>query len=129
MLKRIDWTTVIFTALIIVLGIVCYKLYNTTKELEEKRLQEINLLDEKLRQNESIIDSLENKISLRESIIDSLSFSRQEVIIEKKIVIEEVKTLPVTDAVEFLNEKLKVYEKIFEIDSLSNSDDILIWEY
>ena len=129
MLKRIDWTTVIFTVLVIVLGVVCYKLYNTTKELEEKRLQEINLLDEKLRQNESIIDSLENKISLRESIIDSLSFSRQEIIIEKKIVIEEVKNLPVTEAIEFFSEKIKMYEDIFEIDSLSNSDDILIWEY
>lgn len=129
MLKRFDLTTAIFTVLVIILGIACYKLYDINKELEERRQQDINLLDEKLRQNESIIDSLENSISLRESIIDSLSFSRQEIIIEKKVVIEEVRALPTIDAVEFLRKKLKEYEEIFEIDSMSDYSTILLWEY
>lgn len=89
-------------------------------ELKELKQQEINLLDEKLRQNESIIDSLKNDISLRESLIDSLSFSHQKVIIEKKTVIDEVKALPLTDAVEFLRENLKIYEERNKVDSLSD---------
>ena len=129
MLKRFDLMTAIFTVLVIILGIVCYKLYTMNKELEERRQHDINLLDEKLRLNESIIDSLENSISLRESIIDSLSFSRQEIIIEKKVVIEEVRALPTMEAVEFLSKKLKEYEEIFEIDSMSNYSTILLWEY
>lgn len=129
MLKRFDLMTAVFTVLVVVLGVICYKLYNTNLELEERRQHDINLLDEKLRQNESIIDSLENNISLRESIIDSLSFSRQEIIIEKKVVIDEVRALPITDAVEFLSKKLKEYEEIFEIDSLSDYSTILMWEY
>ena len=56
----------------------------------------------------------------KESLIDSLSFSRQEIIIEKKIVIEEVKALPLTDAVEFLKENLKIYEEQNKFNSMSD---------
>ena len=84
MLKKFDITPVVFTLLLIVLGIICYKLYSSKKELEYIKQQEINFLDEKLKRNESIIDSLENNISLRESLIDSLSFSYQNIIEEKK---------------------------------------------
>ena len=108
--------TAIFTVLLIVLGALCYNLYKLNGELEKSKQLEINLLNEKLRQNESIIDSLENNISLRESLIDSLSFSREKIIIEKKIVIDEVKTLPLTESVEFLSKKLKEYEEIFYVD-------------
>lgn len=120
MLKKFDLTTAVFTIMLIILGIICYKLYSAMNELKELKQQEINLLDEKLRQNESIIDSLKNDISLRESLIDSLSFSHQKVIIEKKTVIDEVKALPLTDAVEFLRENLKIYEERNKVDSLSD---------
>ena len=114
MLKKFDLTTAVFTILLVILGIVCYKLYSTLNKLESiesMKQTEINLLDEKLRRNESIIDSLKKDISLRESIIDSLSFFHQKVIIEKEVVIEEVRALPITDAVEFLRENLKIYEE------------------
>ena len=120
MLKKFDLTTAVFTIMLIILGIICYKLYSAMNELKELKQQEINLLDEKLRQNESIIDSLKNDISLRESLIDSLSFSHQKVIIEKKIVIDEVRALPLTDAVEFLRENLKIYEERNKVNSLSD---------
>ena len=111
MLKKFDLTTAVFTILLVILGIVCYKLYSSLNELESMKQTEINLLDEKLRRNESIIDSLKKDISLRESIIDSLSFFHQKIIIEKEVVIEEIKALPITDAVEFLRENLKIYEE------------------
>lgn len=111
MLKKFDLTTAVFTILLVILGIVCYKLYSSLNELESIKQTEINLLDEKLRRNESIIDSLKKDISLRESIIDSLSFFHQKIIIEKEVVIEEIKALPITDAVEFLRENLKIYEE------------------
>ena len=123
MLKKFDLTTAVFTIILIVLGVICYKYYelhSSLNELRELKQREINLPDEKLRRNESIIDSLKNDISLRESLIDSLSFSRQVVIIEKEIVIEEVKTLPLTEAVEFLSENLKIYEERNKIDSVSD---------
>lgn len=121
--EKFDLMTFVFMITLIVLGVVCYKcydLYSSLSELKNLRQSEINLLDEKLRQNESIIDSLKNCISLRESLIDSLSFSRQEIIIEKKIVIEEVRALPLTDAVEFLKENLKIYEEQNKINSMSD---------
>jgi hypothetical protein len=127
MLKRFDLTTAVFTIILIVLGVICYKYYelhSSLNELRELKQREINLLDEKLRRNESIIDSLKNDISLRESLIDSLSFSRQEIIIKKNIVIEEVKSLPLTEAVEFLRKNLKKYEEKTEIDSVSNGSFI-----
>lgn len=111
MLKKFDLTTAVFTILLVILGIVCYKLYSSLNELESIKQTEIDLLDEKLRRNESIIDSLKKDISLRESIIDSLSFFHQEIIIEKEVVIEEIRALPITDAVEFLRENLKIYEE------------------
>ena len=127
MLKKFDLTTAAFMIILMILGIVCYKcyeLYSSLDELRELKQKEINLLDEKLRRNESIIDSLKNDISLRESLIDSLSFSRQEIIIKKNIVIEEVKSLPLTEAVEFLRKNLKKYEEKTEIDSVSNGSFI-----
>ena len=109
MLKKFDLTTAVFMIILIVLGVICYKYYElhlSLNELRELKQREINLLDEKLRRNESIIDSLKNDISLRESLIDSLSFSRKEIIVEKEIVIKEVEALPITEAVKFLDESL-----------------------
>lgn len=124
MLKKFDITPVVFTLLLIVLGIICYKLYSSKRELEYIKQQEINFLDEKLKRNESIIDSLENNISLRESLIDSLSFSYQNIIEEKKNITIDVKELPLTDAVQFLKENLKIYEEktdpILLFDNSSN---------
>ena len=120
MLKKFDITHIVFIILLVFLGVVCYKLYSAMEQFKYLKQNEINLLDEKLRRNESIIDSLKNDISLRESVIDSLSFSRQEVIIEKKVVIEEVRALPITEAVEFLKENLKIYEEMYKIDSMSD---------
>ncbi len=96
------------------MAVMCYNLYTVNQNITKENLEKIDLLDLKLRQSESIIDSLENTISLRESLIDSLSFSRQEVIKEKKIIIQEVKELPLNDAVLFLKEKLEEYEKSLE---------------
>lgn len=96
------------------MAVMCYNLYTVNQSITRENLEKIDLLDLKLRQSESIIDSLENTISLRESLIDSLSFSRQEVIEEKKTVIREVKELPLNDAVLFLKEKLVEYEKSLE---------------
>ena len=128
MWKKFDLMTAIFKALLMILGFVCYKLYSSLEKLEEAKQHEIDFLDEKLRQDESIIDSLEKCISLRESIIDSLSFFREEISQEKYIVVEEVRVLPLTEGVEFLRENLKEYEEFFEIDSIFG-DDILFWEY
>ena len=124
MLKNFDISHLIFIILVVFLGITCYKLYSAIEKLEYIKQDEINLLDEKLRRNESIIDSLENDISLRESIIDSLSFSHREVIIEKKIIIDEVKALPLTEAVEFLGKNLKMYEELDKANSMSNTSFI-----
>lgn len=96
------------------MAVMCYNLYIVNQNITKENLEKIDLLDLKLRQSESIIDSLENTISLRESLIDSLSFSRQEVIKEKKITIQKVKELPLDDAVLFLKEKLEEYEKSLE---------------
>lgn len=116
MLKKFNLIASVLIILLIVLSIMCYDLYSSLNDLKNLKQTEINLLDEKLRRNESIIDSLKNDISLRESLIDSLSFSRQEVIIQKEVVIEEVRALPLTEAVEFLRENLKIYEDNIEAD-------------
>ena len=87
-------------------------------------LQKIETLDKQIRQDESIIDSLEKVISLRESLIDSLSFFRQEKVVEKVIKIKEVRELPLTESVEFLREKIKEYEEIYE-EYLLPSDTII----
>lgn len=122
MLKKIDpynlFLTVIFIATLILLGITCYKFYSAMEQYEQEK---IDLLDETMKKNESIIDSLENKISQRESLIDSLSLDRQKIIIEKKVVIEEVRELPLTDAVEFLRKSLQEYEESFDVYNMSDS--------
>ena len=58
MWKKFDLMTAIFTVLLILLGYTCYKLYSSLEELKEAKQHEIDFLDEKLRQDESIIDSL-----------------------------------------------------------------------
>lgn len=115
MLKKNNfWLGLLYIVVLVILGVICYKLYSVNQELTQETVEKINLLDEKLRQSESIIDSLENTISLRESLIDSLSFSRQEVIIKKEVAISEVRELPLSDAVLFLRKAIEDYEKNFE---------------
>lgn len=115
MLKKSNfWLGLLYIVTLVILGVICYKLYSVNQELTKVNVEKINLLDEKLRQSESIIDSLENTISLRESLIDSLSFSRQEVIIEKEVAISEVRELPLSDAVLFLRKAIEDYEKNLE---------------
>jgi hypothetical protein len=115
MLKKNNfWLGLLYIIILVILGVTCYRLYTINQEITKVNVEKINLLDEKLRQSESIIDSLENTVSLRESLIDSLSFSRQEVIIEKKIVVNEVRELPLNDAVLFLRKEITEYEKNFE---------------
>ena len=107
MLKKNNfWLGLLYIIILVILGMICYRLYTINQEITKVNVEKINLLDEKLRQSESIIDSLENTISLRESLIDSLSFSRQEVIIEKEVVINEVRELPLNDAVLFLRKEI-----------------------
>jgi hypothetical protein len=122
MLKKINLRDlilyVVFIAALVILGTMCYKYYTIIEQLEQEK---IDLLDETMKKNESIIDSLENKISQRESVIDSLSLVRKEIIIEKKVVIDEVRELPLTDAVEFLRKSLKDYEESFEVYYMSDS--------
>lgn len=108
------WFGLFYIITLVMMAVMCYNLYIVNQNITKENLEKIDLLDLKLRQSESIIDSLENTISLRESLIDSLSFSRQEVIKEKKITIQKVKELPLDDAVLFLKEKLEEYEKSLE---------------
>lgn len=121
MLKKINLRDlilyVVFIVVLVILGTMC-KYYTVIEQLEQEK---IDLLDETMKKNESIIDSLENKISQRESVIDSLSLVRKEIIIEKKVVIDEVRELPLTDAVEFLRKSLKDYEESFEVYYMSDS--------
>ena len=118
------WFGLFYIITLVMMAVMCYNLYTVNQNITKENLEKIDLLDLKLRQSESIIDSLENTISLRESLIDSLSFSRQEVIIKKNIVIEEVKSLPLTEAVEFLSKNLKMYEERTKTDSMSNHSSI-----
>jgi hypothetical protein len=50
-------------------------------------------------------------ISSRESIVDSLKQTRQIIIKTREIEKENVKKLPVTEAVEYLKTKLREYEE------------------
>ena len=115
MLKKNNfWLGLLYIITLGILGMICHRLYTINQEITKVSIEKINLLDEKLRQSESIIDSLENTISLRESVIDSLSFFRQEIIIEKKTAINKVRELPLNDAVLFLRKAIIDYEKNIE---------------
>jgi hypothetical protein len=61
--------------------------------------------------NQETIDSLGDIISSRESIVDSLKQTRQIIIKTREIEKENVKKLPVTEAVEYLKTKLREYEE------------------
>lgn len=124
MLKKSNIIIVILCILLAVNIIISWSFVKSQRQETAETMQMIETLDKQIRQDESIIDSLEKIISLRESVIDSLSFLHQEVLIEKVYVTQEVRELPLTDAVEFLNEKLKEYEEEYEnylmsIDSIT----------
>lgn len=68
-------------------------------------------LEHVILRNQETIDSLGNIISSRESIVDSLKQTRQMIIKTREIEKENVKKLPVTEAVEYLKTKLREYEE------------------
>lgn len=102
-------------------------LWKNKSNLEKDYVKKIETLDEQIRLDESIIDSLENNISLRESLIDSLSFSHQEIIVEKVIEVDKVRELPLTESVEFLIEKLRDYEEDYNVYLMSSDSIALTW--
>ena len=70
----------------------------------------IKVLEMKVLNTKSMVDSLLHEILDRESIIDSLLLSRKEIIIEKKIEVDRIKNLSTTSSIEYLNKKLRKYE-------------------
>lgn len=83
----------------------CYIIFRG--EPEKSTAPSILIVDK----SKKIIDSLISEIEIRESIIDSLENKRTSIIKEKIKEINQVRSLPTTEGVEFLKKNLEEYEK------------------